>query len=82
MGEADHWPPSSVEVKNEWSYISTPLYAFMGSVEQRYFYLHGVCEFVRKFCRTTFQLKRLVDRQRLQKHCISKFQVQKEFNFS
>jgi hypothetical protein len=27
--EADHSPPSSAELKNEWSYISTPQYAFM-----------------------------------------------------
>jgi hypothetical protein len=27
--EADHSPPSSAEVKNAWSYISTPKYAFM-----------------------------------------------------
>jgi hypothetical protein len=28
-GEADHLPPSSAEVKNAWSYTSTPQYAFM-----------------------------------------------------
>jgi hypothetical protein len=27
--EADYSPPSSVEVKNEWSYTSTPQYASM-----------------------------------------------------
>jgi hypothetical protein len=27
--EADHSPPTSAEVKNAWSYISTPLYVFM-----------------------------------------------------
>jgi hypothetical protein len=27
--EADHSPPSSAEVKNEWSYASTPQYIFM-----------------------------------------------------
>jgi hypothetical protein len=27
--EADHSPPSSAEVKNEWSYTSTPQYAFV-----------------------------------------------------
>jgi hypothetical protein len=27
--EADHSPPSSVEVENAWSYTSTPQYAFM-----------------------------------------------------
>jgi hypothetical protein len=27
--ETDHSPPSSAEVKNEWSYTSTPQYAFM-----------------------------------------------------
>jgi hypothetical protein len=27
--EADHPPPSSAEVKNEWSYTSTPQYALM-----------------------------------------------------
>jgi len=27
--EADHSPPSSVEVKNAWSYTLTPIYAFM-----------------------------------------------------
>jgi hypothetical protein len=26
--EADHSPPSSAEVKNAWSYTSTPVYAF------------------------------------------------------
>jgi hypothetical protein len=29
--EADHSPPSSAEVKNGWSYTSTPQYAFMRS---------------------------------------------------
>jgi hypothetical protein len=29
--EADHLPPSSAEVKNEWSYTSTPLIRFYGS---------------------------------------------------
>jgi hypothetical protein len=27
--EADHSPPSSAEVKNSWTYTSTPQYAFM-----------------------------------------------------
>ena len=27
--KADHSPPPSTEVKNEWSYICIPLYAFM-----------------------------------------------------
>jgi hypothetical protein len=27
--EADHSPPSSAEIKNEWSYTSTPQYVFM-----------------------------------------------------
>jgi hypothetical protein len=27
--EADHLPPSSAEVKNFWSYTSTPQYIFM-----------------------------------------------------
>jgi hypothetical protein len=27
--QTDHSPPSSAEVKNSWSYISTPQYAFM-----------------------------------------------------
>jgi hypothetical protein len=27
--ESDHSPPSSAEVKNAWSFISTPQYAFM-----------------------------------------------------
>jgi hypothetical protein len=27
--EADHSPPSSAEVKNAWSYTSTPPYVFM-----------------------------------------------------
>jgi hypothetical protein len=27
--EPDHTPPSSAEVKNEWSYTSTPQYVFM-----------------------------------------------------
>jgi hypothetical protein len=31
--ESDHCPPSSVEVKNEKSYIFVPLYAFMVSTE-------------------------------------------------
>jgi len=29
MREADHSPPPSAEVKNEWSYASTPQYALM-----------------------------------------------------
>jgi hypothetical protein len=29
--EADHSPPSSAEVKNAWSYTSTPQYVFMAS---------------------------------------------------
>jgi hypothetical protein len=40
---ADHSPPSSAEVKNAWSYTSTPLYAFMAwcSVKaQRQLYLN------------------------------------------
>jgi hypothetical protein len=27
--EADHSPPTSAEIKNAWSYIYTPKYAFM-----------------------------------------------------
>jgi len=27
--EADHLPPSSAEVKNAWSYISTPQYVYL-----------------------------------------------------
>jgi hypothetical protein len=27
--EADHLPPASAEIKNTWSYISTPQYVFM-----------------------------------------------------
>jgi hypothetical protein len=43
--EADHSPPSGAEVKNEWSYVSTPQYVFMEwcSVKaqgQLYLYLH------------------------------------------
>jgi hypothetical protein len=41
--EADHLPPSSAEVKNEWSCTSTPQYAFMAwcSVKaQRQLYLY------------------------------------------
>jgi hypothetical protein len=36
--EADHSPPSSAEVKNAWSYTSTPQYVFMSwyLVEHRY----------------------------------------------
>jgi hypothetical protein len=26
--EADHWPPSSAEVMNAWSYTTTPPYVF------------------------------------------------------
>jgi hypothetical protein len=41
--EADHSPPSSAEVKNVWSYTSTPPYVFMARclIEQRT-HLHGV----------------------------------------
>jgi hypothetical protein len=28
--DVDYSPPSSVEVKNKWRYISTPVYAFFG----------------------------------------------------
>jgi hypothetical protein len=31
LREVDHSPPSSVEVKNEWSYTSTTQYALMAS---------------------------------------------------
>jgi len=27
--DVNHWPPSNAEVKNDWSYTSIPLYAFM-----------------------------------------------------
>jgi hypothetical protein len=39
--EADHSPPSSDEVKNAWSYISTPQYAFVGwcLVKHRYIFI-------------------------------------------
>jgi hypothetical protein len=42
--EADRTPPSSAEVKNAWSYISTPEYTFMAwcsvkAQEQLYLYL-------------------------------------------
>jgi len=35
--EADHSPPSSVEVKNVWSYTSTPQYAYMVVMKQMEF---------------------------------------------
>jgi len=41
--EADHSPPCGVEVKNVWSYTSTPQYAFMvwcSEKEQGHLYLH------------------------------------------
>jgi hypothetical protein len=42
--KADHSPPSSADVKNAWSYTSTPQYAFMAwrsveAQEQLYLYL-------------------------------------------
>jgi hypothetical protein len=33
--EADHSPPSSAEVKNAWSYTSTPQYVFMHHILAR-----------------------------------------------
>jgi len=38
MCEADHSPLPSAEIKNEWSYISIPPYAFMGSTGETLFY--------------------------------------------
>jgi len=39
----DHSPPSSTEVKNAWSYISTPQYVFMAwCLIKPLIYLHGV----------------------------------------
>jgi len=32
-GEADNSPPSIAELKNAWTYTSTPQYAFMAGVE-------------------------------------------------
>jgi len=41
--EADHSPPPSAEVKNTWSYISTPPYVFMAWCLLKYILcLHGV----------------------------------------
>ena len=37
--EVDHWPPSSNMVKNEWSYSSTNLCAFIACTGQLYLYL-------------------------------------------
>jgi hypothetical protein len=38
--EADHSPPSSAEVKNAWSYTSTPQYVFMAWCQgQLYLYV-------------------------------------------
>jgi hypothetical protein len=39
--EADHSPPSSAEVKNAWSYTSTPPYVFMAwyLLKHRYNYI-------------------------------------------
>jgi hypothetical protein len=34
--EAEHSPPSSAEVKNAWSYTSTPQYAFMAYRRRRF----------------------------------------------
>jgi hypothetical protein len=34
--EADHSPPSSAEVKNAWSYTSTPQYVFMARCLVKY----------------------------------------------
>jgi hypothetical protein len=49
--EADHWLPSSAEVKNAWGCISTPQYAFMAwcSVKtegQLYLYTHTCASFL------------------------------------
>jgi len=41
--EANHSPPSSANVKNEWSYTSTPTYVFMAWCLVKYrIRLHGV----------------------------------------
>jgi len=41
--EADHSPPSSAEVKNAWSYTSTPPYVFMAWCLVKYrIRLHGI----------------------------------------
>jgi hypothetical protein len=53
--EADHSPPSSAEVKNAWSYTSTPQYAFMAwcsvKAQEQLYHLEKltVAQQVRKF---------------------------------
>jgi len=51
--EADHSPPSSVEVKNAWSYISNPPVRFHGvllSHAQAQLYLLLICHYGAKSC--------------------------------
>jgi hypothetical protein len=53
--EADHSPPSSAEVKNAWSYTSTPQYAFMawcsGKAQEEYKLLNSLlCNFLYFLC--------------------------------
>jgi len=33
--EVNHYPPTGAEIKNNWSYTSAPLYAFMVKTGQR-----------------------------------------------
>jgi hypothetical protein len=41
--EADHSPPSSAQVKNAWSYTSTPQYIFMAwCLIKHRIHLHGM----------------------------------------
>jgi hypothetical protein len=49
--EAGHSPPSSAEVKNAWSYTSTPQYAFMTWYSVNFTFLslpfiQGICELI------------------------------------
>jgi hypothetical protein len=38
--KADHSPPSSAKVKNEWHYTSTPTYAFLVGTRENFLYLY------------------------------------------
>ena len=82
---ANYSPPSSTEVKNEWSYISTPLLVFMSCTGTTLplnspfisclldgLWKHRVCLYVKwVVAQTDYCLSRISTHPRLRKHTVS-----------
>lgn len=83
--QADYSPPSSTEVENEWSYISTPLLVFMSCTGTTFplnspfisclldgLWKHRVCLYVKwVVAQTDCCLPRISTHPRLRKHRVS-----------